>query len=72
MADTNERSAVLIVRAWVEHGQVQSFRARIMQSTDSGGTEQTIVTTTDPNAVMTALHAWLEALLSDDAKGKPA
>ena len=71
MAATNERSAVLIVRAWVEHGQLQSFRARIMQSTDSGGTEQTIFTTTVPQTVVQAVQDWLDTMLSDDAKGKP-
>jgi hypothetical protein len=69
MAEKAERSAVLVLRAWVEGGQIRSFRARIIQSSDSAGTEHTVVTTTVPDAVMTAVRAWLDSLLSD--RGTP-
>ena len=71
MAETNERSAVLIVRAWVERGQTSSFRARIIESTDSARTEQTIVTSADPLAVLAAVQTWLEALLQDWSRPPP-
>jgi hypothetical protein len=69
MAEITGRSAVLVLRAWVEGGQIRSFRARIIQSSDSAGTEHTVVTTTVPDAVMTAVRAWLDSLLSD--RGPP-
>jgi hypothetical protein len=65
MADITERSAVLILRAWIESGRVQSFRARIIQSSDSAGTEHTIVTTTVPDTVMAAVRTWLDSLMSE-------
>lgn len=67
MTETTERSAVLIVRAWVEGGPRPRFRARITQSRDLTRTEQSTMTTADPDEILATVHAWLEALLSDRA-----
>jgi len=67
MAETGERSAVLIVRAWVEGGPVPRLRARITQSRDLRQTEQTSMTTAVPDEIIETVRAWLDALLSDQA-----
>jgi hypothetical protein len=63
MAETTERSAVLIVRAWVEGGPVPQLTARITQSRDLRRTEQISFATTKPDEVMAAVRAWLDAVL---------
>jgi hypothetical protein len=67
MAETTERSAVLMVRAWVESGSVPRLRARITQSRDLRRTEQISIATTAPDEILAAVRAWLDALLSDRA-----
>jgi hypothetical protein len=63
MAETTERSAVLIVRAWVEGESSPRLFARITHSTDLARTEQIILTTAGPDAILAAVRAWLDALL---------
>jgi hypothetical protein len=67
MEETTERSAVLIVRAWVEGGTVPRLRARITQSRDLRRTEQISMATTMPDEVLDAVRAWLDDLLADRA-----
>jgi hypothetical protein len=63
MAETTERSAVLIVRAWVEGGPVPRLTARITQSRDLRRTEQVSFATTVPDEILAAVRAWLDAVL---------
>lgn len=65
MAETTERSAVFIVRAWVEGGSRPRLRARITQCRDLTRNEQTTMTTAVPEEVVLTVRAWLDALLSD-------
>jgi hypothetical protein len=63
MAETTERSAVLIVRAWVEGAAVPRLTARITQSRDLRRTEQISFATDKPDEILAAVRAWLDAVL---------
>lgn len=62
MTDSIERSGALIVRAWLE-GAGQRLRARITESRDLARGEQLVSTVTSVDAVIAAVHDWLEALV---------
>ncbi len=67
MAETTERSGVLVVRAWVEGATAPRLHARITQSSDVTRTEQLTMTTATPDEILATVRAWLDALLSGRA-----
>jgi hypothetical protein len=63
MAPARDRSAVLVLRAWVEPGQNGSFRARILSIDELGGTPTPVLTTASRAEVLQAVERWLDALV---------
>ena len=62
-----DRTGLLIIRAWLEHGSVEPLRARVRLTTDvSAGFEQELAFA-DVHAVSVAVEAWLEDLLAGGA-----
>jgi hypothetical protein len=58
----DDRTALLIIRAWLEEGSVEPLRANIRLTTDiSAGFEQTL-TLARPEAVKDAVDAWLREI----------
>ena len=60
----SDRTALLIVRAWLERGSLDPLRARIRLTTDvSAGFEQEL-TLTDVKTVSLAVETWLQDVLA--------
>ena len=63
MAMTDERSAVLLIRVWLE-GEDDAFRARVtamgVPPDGTSGEETTVAVTASPGDVLTAVEHWLE------------
>jgi hypothetical protein len=59
-----DRVALMIIRAWVEHGSSKPLRAEIRIASDvSGGVDRTIVLAA-PDQVCAAVNAWLGDVLA--------
>jgi hypothetical protein len=60
---------VMVVRAWVEEGRAQGFRARVLQTEAPGGAtgDPGHVVTTSIDQTVDAIRAWLEALSGDES-----
>lgn len=63
MAGSEERTAVLVVRAWTEAGAQGSLRARVTCTLDVSepGEEQT-VTAASEQEIVEAVRSWLNAV----------
>jgi hypothetical protein len=60
------RTALLIIRAWLEHGSLKPLRAQIRLTTDvSHGLDEKELTLTDVAAVGDAVEAWLLDVSAD-------
>jgi hypothetical protein len=57
------RTGVMIIRAWMEGDNPNSFRARITYTFDVTGNEQFASATASSADVESALRAWLDALM---------
>lgn len=65
---TDRRSALLIVRAWVERGATLPLRAYIRLTQDvSNGFDRT-TTVTSPEAGAAVVKGWLEDVLVEDQR----
>jgi hypothetical protein len=65
MGTSEERTAVLIVRAWVEPGgRGSELRARITQFLDISSGEHTVGTVASMEEVCAAVQSWLECFLT--------
>lgn len=62
----SDRTALLIIRAWLERESLEPLRARVRLTTDvSAGFEQEL-TLADVQAVSLAVEAWLHDVLAAD------
>jgi len=63
--DMNDRSATLLVGVWMEDDD--SFRARLTSLPPGDGRRsvERLAIAASPGAVLTAVHAWLDAFLQD-------
>ena len=62
----HDRTALLVLRAWIEHGSSLPLRAYLRETSDvSLGFEHTM-TVTDVDAAVDAVRTWLEALVADE------
>jgi hypothetical protein len=61
---SSDRTGLLIVRLWVEHDSLLGFRARITQSLDSSGKEQTTTVAGSPEDVYAVVQTWVEAFVA--------
>ena len=68
------RTALLIIRAWFEHGSSKPLRAQIRLTTDvSLGLDESELTLTDARAVGDAVEAWLlDVSANDQTPAEPA
>jgi hypothetical protein len=65
MGTSEERTAILIVRAWVEPGGSGSkLRTRITQLLDISSGERTVGTAASMEEVCAAVQSWLESFLT--------
>ena len=64
MTTPADRTAILIVRLWIEDDPRSGFRARITQTLDSLNADQTVSTAGGPDAVYGAVKGWVEAFVA--------
>jgi hypothetical protein len=63
--DGDDRSGLLIIRAWTERGSAQPLRAHVRLTTDvTAGVERT-VTLTHADAVSATVRQWLAEVIGD-------
>ena len=60
----NDRSTVIVVRAWIESDPNARLRARLITSSDPSSDEQTITVAASVEEVVTAVREWLEAFVA--------
>ena len=75
-ARSSSRSLVLVVRAWVEEGRPDGFRARLIQADAPWATPSPSaqVVTASLEETLQAVRAWLKALEGEEdapARGQP-
>ena len=58
-----ERTAILVVRVWLEPGTPGRLRARLTQTADLGDPPTTLATAADVPGVRAAVEAWLRQFL---------
>lgn len=56
-----DRTGVLIVRLWSEFSDSEGLRARITQTLDTTGREQTITTTASADDIYDVVRTWVNA-----------
>ncbi len=62
---SDERSAALLVRVWLEGGS-DRFRARVSAvGPDGARDDRTIAVTASPSELLDAVRHWLDGFLSD-------
>jgi hypothetical protein len=70
-----DRSGVLLIRVWLEHGS-DGFRARLSALRPAagaeGGKDDTVAVASSPWAASVAVHEWLREFLRPDSHGRPA
>jgi hypothetical protein len=66
MAMTDERTAVLIVRVWVDRTRPGRVYARITQSLDVSSHQHTVSTAGSVMEICTTVQEWLRAFLKND------
>ena len=60
-----DRTALLIIRAWIEHGSLKPLRAQIRLTTDVSLGFESELTLTDMAAVGDAVETWLRNVFSE-------
>ena len=60
-----DRTALLIIRAWIEHGSLKPLRAQIRLTTDVSLGFESELTLTDMAAVCDAVETWLRDVCSE-------
>jgi hypothetical protein len=66
--DDEERSQVMILRAWVEEGSQQRLRVRMTRVTHDCGSEPATTVAATIDYVCALVRAWLEGLLDDPGR----
>jgi len=61
-----DRTGLLIVRLWIEPSAREGLRARITQTLDSEGAEQTMAAAGNPEDIYAAVRTWVEAFVSTE------
>jgi hypothetical protein len=69
MAPTSGRTAILILRARIEHGSLTPLRAGVRSNNDVATDLSQTIVLTDVNDVCDAVRAWLEVLLASRNAG---
>ena len=58
-----DRTGILIVRLWIEGKANGGFRARITQTQDSSGLEQSMTTAGNPTDLYAVVQTWVETFI---------
>lgn len=61
---SSDRTGILIVRVWIEGDARDGFRARITQTLDSAGPEQTMATAANPEDIYAMVRNWVETFVN--------
>jgi hypothetical protein len=61
-----DRTGLLIIRAWIEHGSSKPLRAQIRLATDVSAGFASEMTLADIDAVSAAVETWLQDFLLND------
>ena len=64
MSPSAEKTAVMVVRAWLEHDQTGQLRARVTQSLDIAAPDELVSTASTIDQVCTIVRSWLEAFIA--------
>ena len=59
----SDRTGILIVRVWIEGNARDGFRARVIHTLDSTGSERAMATAADPEVVCAVVRTWVEAFV---------
>lgn len=59
-----DRTAILIVRLWVEADAGDGFRARITQTFDSTSSEHAVLAAANPENLYAVVRTWVESFLA--------
>lgn len=62
MVSSPDRTALLVVRVWIESDPVTGFRARVIRSLDLEGREDHESTLASPDAVLDVVRDWLAGI----------
>jgi hypothetical protein len=68
MGTQSDRTGILIVRLWIEGDARQGFRARVMHTLDSTGSERAMSTSADPEDVCAVVRTWVEAFVDQGSR----
>ncbi len=58
-----DRTGLLIVRLWIEPNAREGLRARITQTLDLAGAEQTMAAASNPDDIYAAVRTWVETFV---------
>jgi hypothetical protein len=64
MSSSAEKTAVMVVRAWLEGDQTDQLRARITQSLDIAATDELVSSASTIDQVCAMVRSWLEAFIA--------
>jgi hypothetical protein len=67
----DERTALLVIRAWIEANGEAHLRARITQTAGTDGVNETSRVAASKSEITDAVAAWLDEFLDDGALTEP-
>ncbi len=62
----NRRDGVLVIRAWLEEGSPEAFRARVISVAGTERGEETVTWVASADEVHEAVDSWIEGLSTPD------
>jgi hypothetical protein len=68
MPVSSEQWSCLIIRAWSTADEPGSFRARLVELTETDGDETTVAVASDPTAVVDATRIWIERVARGEGR----
>jgi hypothetical protein len=66
-----ERTALLVIRAWIEANDEAQFRARVTHTTLAGPADETSRVAASKEEIKEAVADWLDQFIGDGALTKP-
>lgn len=63
LAVEEDRTGLLVIRAWIEKGSSEPLRAQLRLSTDVSAGFETTTTVSRPEEVIAAVQEWLATIL---------
>lgn len=69
--EASERSAVLVVRAWIEGDPSIGLRVRVTEAVDNAAPEYLVTTAANIDDVCAGIRSWLESLIARQSPPRP-